>query len=62
YNGINIENIKTEVQEILKIEEYFPRNVHSNIDLDSPNDYVQSGYPIINSYPMKKLIEMAINV
>lgn len=62
YNGINIENIKTEVEEILKIEEYFPRNVHSNIDLDTPNDYVQSGYPIINSYPMKKLIEMAINV
>ncbi|MBB1383469.1 sigma 54-interacting transcriptional regulator, partial [Shewanella sp. SR41-2] len=60
YNGINNDNIKAEVQDILKIEEYFPRD--SNINLSAKNNFSHSSYPISNSHPMQKLIEMAINV
>ncbi|MBB1425971.1 sigma-54-dependent Fis family transcriptional regulator [Shewanella sp. SG44-2] len=60
YNGINNDNIKSEVQDILKIEEYFPRD--SNINLSAKNNFSHSSYPISNSHPMQKLIEMAINV
>lgn len=62
FNGINIENIQAEVQEILKVEEYFPNNFNKSLDLGIKANYIRSGYPINNSYPMQKLIEMAITV
>ncbi|MGB6137759.1 MAG: sigma-54-dependent Fis family transcriptional regulator [Shewanella sp.] len=62
YNGINNDNIKAEVQDILNIEEYFPRNFNVDMDFDTKKSHIHSGYPIKNSYPMQKLIEMANNV
>jgi DNA-binding NtrC family response regulator len=62
FNGINVDNIQAELQEILKVEEHFPRNLNPNTELGTKANYIRRGYPINNSYPMQKLIEMAITV
>lgn len=62
FNGINIDTVQAEVHDILRVEEHFPRNFSQNLDLSVKTNYIRSGYPINNSYPMQKLIDMAMTV
>ena len=61
FNGITAENIQAEVDEILKDENHRPRYLKQENNFPADTPFFSNSYPT-NSYPMQKLINMALNV
>lgn len=62
YSGICNETVATQLADVLRSDEALPRNMQDKINLSLKLTSIEDGYPVSNSYAMRSLLEMAINV